>query len=642
MAIANLDDIIAIEQTALAERDLPRNTYQMLARGAALNPDASALSFFLRAQDHDQPLVWTHADLLRSVTQTANLFRALGIGRHDVIAFILPNLPETHLTIWGGETAGIVFALNPLLETPQLAELLRAGAAKWLVTLAPTPGVDLWEKASAAAAQAPALQGVLTVNMAAHARGATRWALHARNALQPSKLPGSKVPLLDFHQFLKRQPDERLCFDPPQPDDLSSYFCTGGTTGLPKIAVRTQHAEVFDAWAMNQFLPGAAQPGKNIFCGLPLFHVNGQLVTGLYPWSTGAHVVLGTPQGYRGDGVMDQFWSIVERHRIHFFSGVPTVYSTLLSKPNRGHDISSLEYGLCGAAPMPVELFRQFQARTGVRILEGYGLTEGACASSVNPPGGEPRIGSIGLRYPYQDMRVLILDERGDYLRDGAIDEVGVIAIRGPNVFRGYLDPEQTQAVWINRPATTGTQRWLNTGDLGRQDAHGYFWLTGRNKELIIRGGHNIDPKLLEEPMHKHPAVALAAAIGCPDAHAGEVPVLYVQLMDHASATESELEDWARLHVAERAAHPKRVHIIEAMPVTPVGKIYKPALSMLAIEDVVRREAKQAGISLERVDVSLHPQHGLSTRIICNDANAALSAALGRYAFKVTIACRGG
>lgn len=637
MSIATLSDVIAIEQIPLTERDLPRNTHQMLAQGAAINPDAPALSFFLRAPDYASPVVWTHSELLYRVTQTANLFRRLGIGRGDVIAFILPNLPDTHLTIWGGETAGIVFALNPLLEAPQLADLLSAGKAKWLVTLAPTPGVDLWQKASAAAAQVPTLQGVLTVSMAPYAPGATRWALRARGILRPSRLPGSGQPVLDFHQALKRESGERLHFDPPQPEDASSYFCTGGTTGLPKIAVRTQGSEVFDAWAMSQFLPGAAKPGKNIFCGLPLFHVNGQLVTGLYPWSEGAHVILGTPQGYRGDGIMDRFWEIVERHRIHFFSGVPTVYSTLLGKPNHGHDTSSLEYGLCGAAPMPVELFRQFQARTGIRILEGYGLTEGACASSVNPPGGEPRIGSIGVRYPYQDMRAFILDEQGHYIRDADVDEVGVIAIRGPNVFRGYLDEEQTRKVWIDRPVGADSERWLNTGDLGRQDADGYFWLTGRKKELIIRGGHNIDPKLLEEPMHEHPAIALAAAIGRPDAHAGEVPVLYVQLTDGASATESELQDWARTHINERAAHPKYVRIIETMPVTPVGKIYKPALSMLEIEDIVRSEAEQVGVVPRQVDVSLDPQHGLTAHVLCDDVKAALAKALGRYAFKTVI-----
>ena len=180
-------------------------------------------------------------------------------------------------------------------------------------------------------------------------------------------------------------------------------------------------------------------------------------MTGLVPWSVGAHVVMGTPQGYRGEGVIANFWSIVERFRINMFSGVPTVYSSLLQVPIAGHDLSSLEVAFCGAAPMPIHLFHSFQDQTGVRILEGYGLTEGACVSSGSPAEAPPRIGSIGIRYPYQDMRALILDADNKYVRDAATDEIGVIAIRGPNVFAGYLDPAHNKGIWIDRGARSGS-----------------------------------------------------------------------------------------------------------------------------------------------------------------------------------------
>jgi fatty-acyl-CoA synthase len=310
-------------------------------------------------------------------------------------------------------------------------------------------------------------------------------------------------------------------------------------------------------------------------------------------------VVIGTPQGYRGTDVIANFWAMVEHFRINFFSGVPTVYSSLLQQPTEGFDISSLQYALCGAAPMPVELFREFEQRVGVRILEGYGLTEGACVSSVNPPDGERKIGSIGLRLAYQDMRAVILDDSGGYLRDAAPDEVGVIAIQGPNVFAGYLEALHNKGVWLD----INGQRWLNTGDLGRQDVHGYFWLTGRKKELIIRGGHNIDPKQIEEALQAHPAVALVAAVGCPDAHAGEVPVAYVQLTSGQKAERDELMDFASRHISERAAIPKRIEILEALPVTPVGKIFKPALQQREIARVVQEEAAELGLKDLSVDV---------------------------------------
>lgn len=633
-SIASLADILRIESVPIEERSVPPTPYEMLRRGASRAPKQPALSFFLDAARFDRPHVWTHEALFRQITQAANLFRRLGIQRKDVLAFVLPNLPEAHLVIWGGEAAGIVFAINPLLESAQIAELLDAAQARWLVTLAPTPGTDLWEKASAAASKVKGLRGILTVSLGPYVAGVRGLALRTLSRIRKPRVPGLDVPVLDFHRALRTAPGDRLQFEPPQPRQISSYFCTGGTTGLPKIATRTHFSEAFDAWAMSVFVEGGFAPGETIFCGLPLFHVNGQLVTGLAPFGNGAHVVMGTPQGYRGAGVLARFWAMVEHYRIHAFSGVPTVFAALLQTPIGSHDVSSLDFALCGAAPMPQALFRSFVEKTGIRILEAYGLTEGACASSANPPVGPPRIGSIGLRFPYQDMRVLILGEDGLYQRDADVDEVGVLAIHGPNVFAGYLDPAHNRGIWIERDG----KRWLNTGDLARQDIDGYFWLTGRKKELIIRGGHNIDPAQIEAPLHLHPSVALAAAVGRPDPHAGEVPVAYVQLKPGASATSEELQAFATQHVHERAAWPRHVRVLDALPVTGVGKIFKPALSMREIEDVVRGCAADAGTELIALDVHQHPQRGLLATIRAGRNGDALRRALSAYAFATEFA----
>ena len=296
-------------------------------------------------------------------------------------------------------------------------------------------------------------------------------------------------------------PDDRLEFDAPALNDVASYFCTGGTTGMPKIAVRTHRTEVANAIQVGAMFGelGAEQP---LFCGLPLFHVNAQIATGLMPWSRGGHVVLATPQGYRTQGLIQEFWRIAAHYRLFSFSAVPTIYAALLQSPREGLDLASLKFGLCGAAPMPFELISRFERETGIRILEGYGLTEGGCVSTLNPPGGSPRPGSIGIRPPWQDLRVMVLDG-GSYVREAAPGETGTIAITGPNLFEGYLNDAHNRGLWIEVPGLPS--RWLNTGDLGRVDAEGYVWLTGRSKELIIRGGHNIDPKMIEEPMHEHP-----------------------------------------------------------------------------------------------------------------------------------------
>jgi fatty-acyl-CoA synthase len=639
--ITNIRDVEAVEARGLLA-DLPASTYEMIQRGAEMNPEAPALSFFLTADEHRHPETWTYGELLARITQTANFFHSLGLKKDSVIAFVLPNLPETHFVIWGGEATGIVAALNPLLEGPALADLLNAANATVLVTLAPFPGTDLWPKLQAILPQVTSLRHLVLVDLCDRVRGVKyiaamlmrrreTWRLHGRGGIRGA-VPAS-IRIHHFDDAIRRHGGERLDSGRRfSANDESSYFCTGGTTGLPKIAVRTHGNEVANAWSAAQFLGDKIGAGKVVFCGLPLFHVNGVLVTGLLPFSGGAHVILGTPQGYRGPGVVKRFWEIVERHRINFFSGVPTLYASLLQVPVGTHDISSLEYGLCGAAPMPVEVFRSFQDRTGLKILEGYGLTEGTCVSSVNPPLGERRLGSIGLRVPGQRMKAVLLNDDGAYLRDCDIDEVGALAISGPNVFQGYRLAEQNRSLWID--CGDGV-RWLNSGDLGRRDADGYFWLTGRKKELIIRGGHNIDPASIEEPLHRHPAVEIAAAVGRPDTHAGELPVAYVQLKAGARATEQELLQFTHEHIGERAAWPKQVRIVEQMPLTAVGKIFKPALKHRETRDALGAALREAGIAFHTIEVADDKTRGLAARVELEAAASADAArgVLGSFPF---------
>ncbi len=441
-----------------------------------------------------------------------------GVASDRPVAFVLPNLPETHYTIWGGEAAGAALAINPMLEAKQIADLMRTARASVLVTLAPALNPKGWSGLAAELASLPDLKAIAFVDMADYLDGGTREA--ARASIEEAAAC-SPVKVVNLRQAMREMPSDRLLADREiRPDDISSYFCTGGTTGAPKIAVQTHRNEVFDAWSVTEVF---AQPvstatetdgsPRTILCGLPLFHVNGQHVTGLQPWMRGDRVVLATPEGYRGKNVIARFWEIVARFGVARFSGVPTLYAALLDTPVGDNDLSSLEFAICGAAPMPAALIRAFEAKTGVKILEGYGLTEGACGSSVNPPAGERLAGSIGLPIPYQRMAAVILDGEGRFQRMADVDEVGVIAINGPNVFSGYLDPRHNEGVWIEIDG----ERWLNTGDLGRRGANGYFWLAGRKKELIIRGGHNIDPKVIEDALQTHPAVAMTAAIGSPD-----------------------------------------------------------------------------------------------------------------------------
>lgn len=611
--IRTLQDIEQIEAVALSERDLPPSTFELIRRTASAQPDAPALSFILQGNGEETPLRLSYAELLGKLTQTANAFHRLGLRPGKAVSFLLPNLPQTHYTIWGGEAAGIVNAINPLLDPEHIAELIHASDSELLVTLAPFPGTDLWDKVQALRGQLPELKAILCVDMANLLPEPQRSALKAQRGAWPEGV-------LDFDETIAACPNDHLESGRIiAADDVASYFHTGGTTGTPKLAPHSHGNEVAMAYSMN--LVTRFGPGDVTLCGLPLFHVNGVVVTGLAAFIGGAEVLLATPQGYRNTTLIGNFWKVIERHRVSFFSGVPTIYAGLLQVPSEGHDLSSLKYALCGAAPMPVELIRQFEAKTGLTLIEGYGLTEGTCGSCANPPAGERRPGSIGLRMPYCEVSIKVLDDQGRYLRDAAQNEIGNLCIRGATVFKGYLQTSKNAGIWVDGD-------WFNTGDLGRVDADGYIWLTGRSKDLIIRGGHNIDPQMIEEALHKHPAVAMAAAVGKPDEKAGELPVVYVQLKPGNQASEAELLEHAAAHIPERAAIPKNAWIIDAIPLTAVGKTFKPALRFDAIARVYQSDLAELHPAI-RVEVLSDDQAGQLAHVHVPNQDEALASAIG-------------
>jgi fatty-acyl-CoA synthase len=580
--IRSIKDIEAIEQTPWQERLTTLNTYDLIRQGAAIDPDAPAIYFISDGNSYQQPEIMTYRQLVAGINQTANLLHDQGIGSTDVVSLLMPNYPVTHAILWGGQAAGIVYPINYLLEPGQIIELLKAANTKVLVALGPSPDFTIWEKVEVIRQALPDLRIIQVMGQGDPENG-----------------------VLSYNALIGQYPNDHLQSDRQiKPEDICAYFATGGTTGLPKLAQHTHLNETFEAFVMS--LVVNRQSDESILCGLPLFHVNAVHITGLAPFSVGASVVLLGTQGYRDRSVIRNFWKIVEKFKATSFGGVPTLYSSLLQVPLEGEDISTLKHVRCGAAPMPVEVFKTFEAQTGIKIIEGYGLTEGTCSSTGNPLYGERRIGSVGLRYPYQHIKIVRLDENGKYLRECEPDEIGHVVMSGPQVIPGYLQAAHNQNLWV-------ADGWLNTGDLGRQDVDGYLWITGRSKDIIIRGGHNIDPVVIEEVLYGHESVALAAAVGKPDAYAGEIPVAYVQLKPSAKVTENDLLQYARDHITERAAAPKSIYFLDTMPQTAVGKLFKPKLR----QDVTERAYHEALSFLEAegirvsVRVESHPSYGL-------------------------------
>lgn len=424
--VAALSDKIAIENAKpVSERWTARTIYEQLTETAAAFPDRPALTFQLQSGPSDPSVTLDWKRLREDVTRAANLFRSLGVGPEDVVAYILPNGVEAPLAFLGGATAGIVNPVNPLLAPEHIAGILRETRAKVVVTLAPFPKTDLAQNVSQAVALAPDVRTVLEVDLAKYVTGPMNWIVRA---IRPRFRRGHNAEVVDFHTALERQNGDALDFEERTDNSVCAYFHTGGTTGLPKIAQHHPSGILYNGWIGKCYM---FNEQDTLLCPLPMFHCFAAYPVLMSCVVSGAQIVFPTPQGYRGAGVMDNFWQLIERYGASFMITVPTAVSALMQRPVNA-DVSSLRLAISGSAAMPQELFRRFEEATGVTILEGYGMTETTCLISINPPFGERRIGSVGHPFPYTDVRILHCDAKGGITKECDTDEVGEICVRSP------------------------------------------------------------------------------------------------------------------------------------------------------------------------------------------------------------------
>ena len=606
-------DVRALESVPYAERIAASSTYEALQLGAAHDPQAPALLFLPNADPEEAPLQVTHREFMARVTQTANGLAALGVGPHDVVSLLLPLVPQAFFTLFGAEAAGIANPVNPLLEAGQIAEILRAARTKVLVALGPLPGTDIWAKVERIRDSLPDLQAIVVVN-------------------------GPADPARRIHTFksvLDGQPADRLATGRRiASTDTAAFFHTGGTTGMPKLVRHTHGNQVYQAWAIGLMLP--TPPGTTLLFGLPLFHVGGALTQGLAPLSAGQALVILSPSGWRNPNAVRNAWRLVERYRPVVFGGVPTVLAAALNVPADGADVSSIRYCSGGGSAIPVAVGRAYEARFKVPVLEVYGMTETSSVHTIAYKDRSVRLGSVGHPVPYARVRIVEVDGEGRCKRDCAVDEIGVVAMAGPGVFSGYLSEVHNRGAFVE-------PGWVNSGDLGRLDAEGYLWITGRAKDLIIRGAHNIDPMAIEEVFFQHPAVALAAVVGQPDAYAGELPVAFVQLKPGAQVDAHELLGFVAERTPERAAVPVALWFIEALPLTAVGKVFKPALRWDAAQRRVTEllgDLAVPGIGMT-VRVGPHPEHGTLISVALTGVEGAAHAAAPRLVTRPRGACAG-
>ena len=587
--IRTREDLERFEAEMTLDQRLPeRSILDVFIASAKQHPTSTAITMLMTGAPDEQPRRIDYSQMLGMIRGAANMFSALA-GPAPGVAYMLPSLIETYATLWGAETVGYAVPINFLLQPDSIAELIKASGAKILVALGPHPQLDIWEKALELRDQIP---GLILIRVS------------------PPGTPHEEG-LVDFTTAMAEQPADHLIFGEPRGgDEIAAYFHTGGTTGVPKLVAHTHRSQLVAAFG------GAALCGFRsddiMTATLPLFHVAGTIVGGLSAFMAGVELVVMSPGGLRNPEIVQRFWRLAAQHKATVVGGVPTAISAVLQVPVGDNDISAIRTGLTGAALLPPAVGADFREITGQHLHEILGMTESSGLVSIDPLSGPGAVGSVGWPLPYTQVDVLRLNDDGSLGDPCATDEIGVITIKGDHISPGYRDPAHNTGVFEGGR--------LNSGDLGYKDSQGRIYIAGRSKDLIIRSGHNIDPAMIENAMTMHPAVQLAAAVGMPDAYAGELPVCFVELRPGADVSMEDLHQHAQSFIDERPAWPKLIQVIDAIPLTSVGKIYKPSLrcdaAKVKITDLVRYEL---GLSNARVDAVAGGSRGMRVTVTLSE-----------------------
>jgi fatty-acyl-CoA synthase len=619
LARARIRHAADIEQINAVSPDdvLPGATiYECIRASAGADPAKPAIIHLLSADPQAAPRTLSYAELINAIERAASLFHeSSGNGRTSV-GIILPMVPEALIAAWAAATAGIASPINPYLEPEHIVSLLNASRATVLVTGCAKHGRGAWDRIDQIVDRVPTMQRVLVVD--------------------------SDDPSMDFAAALAARPPS-LSFSPErQPHSESTYLPTGGTTAAPKLVRMTHRGQLLMAWLIGAHAGSA--PDDVIGHAMPNFHVGGANLLTLRSVLYGQTVVTLTTGGFRNADILRGFWDIMRQYRVTSLIATPATAAAILAQADAnstGHEIRIFN---CGGSTIPVDVLRGFHGRFGVWLREIWGMSEFHGMVSIHPDIAiEPVVGSVGQAAPWHQIKVIEVDAENRFIRECAPGERGALVASGAALAPGYVDDRFNAGFFVT--GMPDNARWANTGDLGAMDVHGNVWIFGRAKDVIIRGGHNIDPKLIEDVLIRHPAVQIAAAIGQPDAAKGEMPIAYVQLKPGATTSVEELLELCREQVQERAAVPVQILITEQIPLTAVGKVNKPALRADAMLRVARDQAAavigNVGTFDAAVDESgVRPRVRIDIRSAIRDAAALreqLETAFGRYEFETII-----
>ena len=490
----------------------------------------------------------TYAQVNGAANQVANLLTSRGIAPGDKVALSCPNLPYFPIVYYGILKAGAtVVPLNVLLKGREVAYHLDDSDAKAYFCFQGTDELPIGQEGHAGFEQTDSCEQFFMITVD----------------------PAATSPIDGTETLGQGMNGQSPAFDTVavSDDDTAVILYTSGTTGQPKGAELRHRNMVSNALAGTDLFGAEADNPDTYLCVLPLFHSFGQTVIMNGGFAFGGTVVM-LPR-FEADAAL----KTMAKEGVTFFAGVPTMYWGLLGAlDDSGVDVKALAGTLrvaaAGGSALPVEVHKDFEKRFGVTILEGYGLSETSPVASFSPHGDEVRVGSIGIPIPGVEMK-LISPEPGDW--SDADGEIGEIAIKGPNIMKGYY----------GRPDATDEairDDWFRSGDLGRRDDDGWYYIVDRSKDMIIRGGYNIYPREVEEVLMAHPGVSLVAVIGVPhESHGEEIKAVVIRDKE-IGLTEDELVEWSKEQMASYK-YPRIVQFVDQLPMTATGKILKRELS---------------------------------------------------------------
>jgi fatty-acyl-CoA synthase len=558
--IRGFKDIESLEKQPYDELVTAKSVYDLFIATATLFPDRPGLTVLPSGNLDDAAHTRSNLELLQEITRVANMMHDMITRNDGAVAILSPTYDQIPATIWGTQTAGIVSSINYLLNPDFIVELLRAENAEILVVPGPNVEKNIWEKAQAVIAQADMIEKIFVLG----------------------GVPINNGRMYDFDETVKEYPNDCLTFSRKVGrNTIAALFHTGGTTGTPKLVQLTHGNQIHGAWTFAQMWN--IDERDVIFNGLPMFHVGGTITVGLSCMAAGAHEVILSPYGFRNQDIIRNYWQIAARYKATIVGGVPTVITALSDVPVGDADLSSVRMGATGGALCPIHVGERFEKKISSLLYDTYGMTETAAMISCSIFGAERILGSAGMRVPFSDFIIARQEEieKGIVVKCD-VGEVGSVLVCGPQVFPGYKDPQHNAGALLEGG-------WLVTGDLGYMDGENRLFLTGREKDLIIRSGHNIDPAAIEEVANAYPAVSMSAAVGMPDEYAGEVPVIFVVRAPDKDLDIEDLQKYLTDNISEPPAKPKKILELPELPTTTVGKIFKPRLRELAVQEKIRQ-----------------------------------------------------